>query len=553
MKRVALLGAATLAAYALAPLGGFVWDDHKVIERGRLIGSLANLPSVWTHDTMFNSDGGLFQAEATLDTYRPLTMTSFFVEAALFGRRPWPFHVDNVLLHLGCVLLLFAVGQRLGASARAAFFGALVFAVHPALAEAVFWINGRSDPLCTLLFLGALYAWLDGRAAATALLMAAAALSKETAFALALPVALLWRPADGAAWRRAAPWLGGAALGLLLRLAALRRVAVAAGGAHLGWALVRLPALWLDGLAALLLPSGGAPPSLFERYRRVSAPRQALALAVLALLLAGARARWRRGDRLPAWALATALTTLAPVALLTFNEGWNGWGRYLYPAAPSVCLAAAALVVDGALPRLRRELARLVAVGAALLVALCLAQTIAAGRRWRDDRAFFSAIRDEHPEQSIGYSELAVLELSEGRAARALELAELAVERAPASPLNWSRVASALMRLERRPEAFRAAEQAIVLARGRLPDNNARYIVAIERLGQRRQAEAAELLLDTLRADPEQAGPWQTLAQAVAHLGRDSEFAATLRRLAAEPRYRAVAPRVLAAARPPSG
>src|SRR5262249_46955753 len=159
-----------------APWGGFVSDDHKVLERGRLVGSLGNLPQVWTHDTMFNSDGGAFQAVATVDTYRPLTMTTFFVEVALFGRRPAPLHAVSVLIHLGCVLLAFAVGRRLGASDAAALLGAALFAAHPAVSEAVHWVNGRSDPLATLFFLAAVAAWLRGWTAAVALCAAAATL-----------------------------------------------------------------------------------------------------------------------------------------------------------------------------------------------------------------------------------------------------------------------------------------------------------------------------------------------------------------------------------------
>ena len=74
--RVLLLLVAPLAAYATAPWSGFVWDDHKVIEHGRLIGSLRNLPVLFGHDAMYNSDGGRFEARAAIDTYRPLTLST---------------------------------------------------------------------------------------------------------------------------------------------------------------------------------------------------------------------------------------------------------------------------------------------------------------------------------------------------------------------------------------------------------------------------------------------------------------------------------------------
>jgi hypothetical protein len=56
--RLALLVLVPVASYASAPRSGFVWDDHKAIEHGRLIGSLANVPKLFAHDAMFNSVGG---------------------------------------------------------------------------------------------------------------------------------------------------------------------------------------------------------------------------------------------------------------------------------------------------------------------------------------------------------------------------------------------------------------------------------------------------------------------------------------------------------------
>ena len=103
------------------------------------------------------------------------------------------------------------MGVRLGASKDAAALGAILFAVHPAIGEAVHWINGRSDPLCVLFLLLALLAWLRGRSVVTALCVLSATLCKETAFVLA-PCALLLLPKRepksgfvAAAW----PWAGG--------------------------------------------------------------------------------------------------------------------------------------------------------------------------------------------------------------------------------------------------------------------------------------------------------------------------------------------------------
>jgi protein O-mannosyl-transferase len=520
MRSRITLALAAAIAYSSALASGFVWDDHHTLERGRLIGSLGNLPALFSHDTMFNADGGRFAAAARVDTYRPLTMATFFVERALFGLRAWAFHLDSILLHVAVVLLLFAVGRRL-VDETAAWWGALIFAVHPGVSEAVHWVNGRSDPLCVLFFLTALWAWLDGRAWAVAVAVLAATLSKETAFALLPPLVFLGR--RGPAW----PWLAGAAAGLACRMLALGKPAVAAGGAHLWYALTRLPLVWLDGVVSLLVPIGRAPPSLYERYQHPSVAWWAAAIAVSAAL--GALVLWRRG--LVGWAIASFLGVLAPVSLLTYDEGWFGWGRYLYPSLPAIALVAGTLV----------EKKRLARIGAAIVATAMGASTFLAGRDWRDDRSFARAMAEDHPEASMGWSELAVVELREGQPAEALADAERAIERAPRNYRHWSRAASALMRLDRRPEAYQAAARALQLE----PDDaNAHYVTAIRLLGERREAEAASHLLEALRLEPEQDGPWATLEQARAHLSADSDFARALSAASRDPRYAGIAARL---------
>jgi protein O-mannosyl-transferase len=541
----ALLVLAPLFAYALAPWSGFVWDDHHTIEKGRLIGSLANVPRLYVHDTMFNSDAGAFAQGATVDTYRPLTMTTLFVDRAVYGVRAAGFHVTSVLVHLICVLLAFAVARAIGVEESWALFGALLFAAHPAISEAVHWINGRSDPLCTLFFLAAVLAWLRGRGVACALAFFAATLCKETAFVLAPAALVLWsrRSRMQPIVPSLAPWLIGGTLGLALRLLALHRVAVAAGPSHVGYAIVRLPLVWLDGVIALVLPTAQMPPSLFERYQRVAPARMAVALVVITALIVLAVRTYRRNLRAPAWFVASALASLAPIALLTADEGWFGWGRYLYPAAPMLGVAVGELG-QRARASLRPRVQRALAIGAGVLVALCAVQTLAAARDWRDDRAFATAIIADHPESSSGWSELAVVELRDGHPQRAAELATRAVEIAPRNSRAWSRLATALMSTDRRADAFVAARRALALDPR---DVNARYVRAIELLGQRKEAEAAQALVAAIAREPEQDGPWSTLVEAARHLGPTSPFVSTVRALAADPAYAPIATRLRAA------
>src|SRR6266568_555908 len=80
-----------VVAMATAPSLGnaFVWDDLLLIVQSDFIHEPRSLPRVFGVDTMFAADGGGFQAVAGLDTYRPLAILTFFVDAAISGRSPF--------------------------------------------------------------------------------------------------------------------------------------------------------------------------------------------------------------------------------------------------------------------------------------------------------------------------------------------------------------------------------------------------------------------------------------------------------------------------------
>lgn len=116
-----------------------------------------------------------FWSTAYDGTYVPLTYSMFWVEK-FFGGEPWLLHLHNVLLHLASALLVFGILRRVTESfafeqalplpveeARklaAAAMGAIVFACHPAQAEAVAWVSARQELLSGCMALGAIYAYL---------------------------------------------------------------------------------------------------------------------------------------------------------------------------------------------------------------------------------------------------------------------------------------------------------------------------------------------------------------------------------------------------------
>src|SRR2546426_5680642 len=155
--RIHALPLLTLAAgvglvYANSLQTGFVFDSRVlVLENPRI--REATLPNLW-----FLLTRDYWQPMATDGLYRPLTTLSYLFNYAVLGNadRPAGYHVVNLLLHLGCVGLVYSlmwhlVGRRWPAVVAAALFG-----VHPITSEVVTNIAGRADLLAALGVLGGL-------------------------------------------------------------------------------------------------------------------------------------------------------------------------------------------------------------------------------------------------------------------------------------------------------------------------------------------------------------------------------------------------------------
>ncbi len=166
-----ILIAATLSIYAHTARYGFIgWDDDKDVLNKPRIQQLT--PASVAH--LFNPFG-IFQGQYYYE-YFPLTDLTYMVEWHFYGKDfPQGFHFDNVLLQIINVLLIFFALRMLlmkistlqvpGTSSQknagsvhetpllTAFFTALLFAVHPLMAENVSWLSGRKDLLLMMFYL----------------------------------------------------------------------------------------------------------------------------------------------------------------------------------------------------------------------------------------------------------------------------------------------------------------------------------------------------------------------------------------------------------------
>jgi len=92
-------------------------------------------------------------------TYIPLTALSFALEYHFFQNDPFIYHLDNVLIHLGVVALVFWLGLRLGLSPVGSGCAALLFGIHPMRVESVAWVTERKDVLYSFFYVAALISY----------------------------------------------------------------------------------------------------------------------------------------------------------------------------------------------------------------------------------------------------------------------------------------------------------------------------------------------------------------------------------------------------------
>jgi tetratricopeptide (TPR) repeat protein len=113
------------------------------------------IPKIFKTRAFFNNDGSGY-------SYRPVALTSFALEAELFGEHPHISHFINVLLYALTMVLLFQLLRRWFSTVGDwfTFFICLIFLVHPIHTEVVDNIKCR-DELLAFLFtiLTMLYIW----------------------------------------------------------------------------------------------------------------------------------------------------------------------------------------------------------------------------------------------------------------------------------------------------------------------------------------------------------------------------------------------------------
>jgi tetratricopeptide (TPR) repeat protein len=175
-----VISAATIACYLPALSAGFVWDDNDWLTENPLVHEPDGLIRIWTGAERLQ--------------YYPVLFTAFRIEYSLWGLNPLGYHLVNIVLHALNAFLLGWLLTRL--KVPAAFWVALLFAVHPIQVESVAWVTELKNVLSGLFYLATLHAFVTfeergkRRDYLLAVVCFALAMLSKTATAT-LPVALL--------------------------------------------------------------------------------------------------------------------------------------------------------------------------------------------------------------------------------------------------------------------------------------------------------------------------------------------------------------------------
>jgi tetratricopeptide (TPR) repeat protein len=473
--------------------------------------------------------------------WHPVTWLSHMLDVELFGFRPGPHHLVNVLLHVFNALLLYGVLVRMtGMPGRAAFV-AMIFAIHPLRIESVAWVAERKDVLSTLFWMLAIWVYVEyvkkpGRGSyLTALgLFAIGLLAKP--MVLTLPVVLVLLDVwplrritfDATTRRRVRPLILEKIPFLMLSVVAAIVTIVAQHGGGAVKSLDQFPLghrvanavvsyvtyLWMQVL----------PLNLAVFYPNVPVPAWQVAASVFALVAISWMAV-RQASRHPYLAVGWAwyLVTLLPVIGL-IQAGFQSLAdRFLY--IPHIGISIAVTWGLAELLRSTRAAALLPKVAAAAVL-VYFGMSLMYIRAWRDSETVWRRALAVTNDNYVAHTNLGVALADQGRLDEGLAHSYEAVRIKPEQADAHANIGNLLARRGEYDEAISHYREAIRYW-PELADAHNNLGVALGKQGD--TAEAIESYRRALTFFPEFAAAHHNLGRALAATGPAEEAERHLR------------------------
>jgi tetratricopeptide (TPR) repeat protein len=483
---------------------GFVYDDNFQIVANPYLRSFHYLKQI-----IFTPVWSFKYAQVSTNYYRPLMPLQYLLMFKVYGPLAYPYHLANVLMHAGVVVLLFAVTRRLFGSARLAFLAAALFAVHPIHTEVVAWIAAVPDLQLALFLLVTLWLYMDlddparrkwWTSTAMCGVFFLALFSKEPAIAFPLIMTIyehFLRPNRNATfwtqkfsryfplWALTAVYLGARVIlmgGLVPRIQHPR----------VSWYSTLLSAVALFGkyMGKLIWPARMMvfyPVSFATSLRDPSFLYGAAWLIGLFLLCYGF---WKR-DRLQIFSVIWLAAMLAPALNSRWMPGNVFAERYLYVPSMGFCwlVAYGALKVWDAGSVRRHAWLRATALTAAIATCLLFAfRTETRNAVWRSNLTLFKDSVDKNPAASDLRSDLGSAYWAEHNRSAAMEQWNIALSINPDSFWALNNLGIAALDDKRYTDAVALLYRAVALS-PHFTDAHVNLAEALARLGQNDDAQ----------------------------------------------------------------
>lgn len=451
---------AAFLAFGLTLRVGFMWDDHRMIEQNpRITLSAGHLAAAFKGDP--------FSQE--LNYYRPLQTVSNMADFALWGYRPFGYHLTNFLFHSGTAVLFFYLALALGFGRGAAFWASVLLAAHPAAVEQLLIIAGRAELASSACVAASLLLFLKDKTGLSFFFFLAAAGFKENGVVTpALAALCLWYlKREKKDYLKLLPFLAFIPLYFFLRHQALDMGAFSKGWLPvISGLFLKVPQTVVAYLKEAVLP--------FDMHsHRLQPDGQLLRWTALPALAAAAFFTARKGGRAALFCAGWYLLNLAPkLPLLATNDLMLD--HWVYLANAGLFLWAA----DGLAARGRL---RLLLPFAAAVLALASALNVA--KRDTDLKLYEHAARRSSSKPML-YN-LAREYYLAGRALKSRTLLERIAAEEPGSAIYLNGLALARWKTGEVPGALAALERG-ARRKTRRPGNS---LQQVQRPGRDRQGQ----------------------------------------------------------------
>ncbi|PTL75709.1 tetratricopeptide repeat protein [Vitiosangium sp. GDMCC 1.1324] len=560
--QLALVCVCAALAYANTLGNQFAWVDALLIESNPWIRDFQHLGDIFGSDLWASSP----ELGLSRNYYRPLVHVTFLLCRAVFGLKPWGYHLLLLVGHVIVSGLVYQVGwlfcTRRQTGPLAALAAGLLFAVHPIHTEAVAWISSVNDVAMVMGMLGAA-CWmmtsgpgLTGRGILAGLALLFALLFKEPAVLLPAMLFVYDFVTGGRAWSlrqwmgRYAPLLVALVLYAALRLPALSGSPRTLHHMSLGtWGLIlNIPPLLAQYLGGLVLPLELNAVHVFTPIASPADPHLLAGVGALVGIVLVAILLWRHA---PTAFVALAWCLLAMVPQLYIPAlGVNAFAeRYLY--LPSVGFVLLVGWMVEALERRRPEARPWLLGGLATVVVAGGVVTALRNRVWYDDLSLWSDTASKSPEEISVQAGLGTALLKRGQVAQAIEHLERArmsgpdvlndlglayaqtgrlpeaetvlreaVRLKPGEAGTWLNLCLVLKNLKQLPQALESCETAARL-KPRMPEIRTSLGQVLWLQG--RVSEAEQQLQEALALKPDSASARRLLERIAQDRKRDSE------------------------------